>query len=102
KTLRGWGPGVSVDVWKVAVPVGPRTATPKRVLPSRNCTGPVGTPAPGVADWTVAVSVTVWPNSDGLADEASRATLLLASSTRSSNCSTWRRPAARGRAAADG
>ncbi len=34
-----------------------------------NVTTPVGVPLPGVAAATVAVSVTDWPNTDGLAEE---------------------------------
>jgi hypothetical protein len=40
------------------------------VAPSRKLTAPVGVPAPGATTVTVAVNVTLWPKTDGLADEA--------------------------------
>jgi hypothetical protein len=40
------------------------------VAPSRKLTVPVGDPAPGAFTVTVAVNVTDWPKTDGLADEA--------------------------------
>jgi hypothetical protein len=53
---------------KVATPElsGP---VPKVVEPSLNVTVPVGVPAPGEVTETVAVNVTVCPNTEGLADE---------------------------------
>jgi len=44
---------------------------PIAVTPSRKETVPVGVPEPGAADATVAVNVTLWPNTDGLAEEIS-------------------------------
>ena len=38
-----------------------RLAVPREVVPSKNCTEPVGEPAPGATTAIVAVSVTVWP-----------------------------------------
>ena len=49
----------------------------RAVAPSLKTTLPVGVPAPGATALTVAVKVTDWPNTDGLAEEA-RATALLA------------------------
>ena len=34
---------------------------PREVVPTKNCTEPVGVPAPGATTAIVAVSVTVWP-----------------------------------------
>ena len=44
---------------------------PSVVVPSLNVTVPVGVPAPGALTVTVAVNVTDWPKTDGLADEVS-------------------------------
>src|SRR5215831_9786716 len=46
-----------------------RLLEPIEEPPSLNVTVPVGVPAPGATALTVAVNVTVWPNTDGLADE---------------------------------
>jgi hypothetical protein len=43
---------------------------PITVAPSRKLTVPVGLPAPGAVIVTVAVKVTLCPNTDGLAEEA--------------------------------
>jgi hypothetical protein len=42
---------------------------PIETPPSRKVTVPVGVPVPGAIALTVAVNVTVWPNTDGFADE---------------------------------
>src|SRR4051794_33933541 len=42
---------------------------PTVVPPSRKVTEPVAVPAPGAVALTLAVRVTVWPKTDGLADE---------------------------------
>jgi hypothetical protein len=42
---------------------------PRVVLPSLKVTVPVGVPAPGEGTLTVAVKVTDWPQTEGLADE---------------------------------
>lgn len=56
-------------VVNVAIP--PETMpVPIGVAPSKNVTVPVGVPAPGLTTVTVAVKVTDWPETDGLADEA--------------------------------
>jgi len=47
------------------------------VAPSLNVTVPVGVPAPAPAGVTVAVNVTDWPNTDGLAEEATALVLPL-------------------------
>ena len=53
----------------VAVP--PLSApVPRLAVPSLNVTVPVGVPEPGAFAETVAVNVTDWPKSDGLADES--------------------------------
>jgi hypothetical protein len=63
-----WLPNASVDVENVALP---ETSVPLPTLtpPSKNVTVPVGVPEPGEAALTVAVNVTVCPNTDGFADE---------------------------------
>jgi hypothetical protein len=47
------------------------------VAPSLNVTVPVGVPDPPPAALTVAVNVTVWPDTDGLADDPTTVELLL-------------------------
>jgi hypothetical protein len=66
-----WLPAPSVDVLKVATPPAPTVPVPSVVAPSMNVTEPDGLPAPGATGDTVAVKVTDWPNTDGLADEVS-------------------------------
>ena len=41
-----------------------------------NCTVPVGVPAPGATAVTVALNVTAWPNTEGLAEELTAVELL--------------------------
>jgi hypothetical protein len=41
---------------------------PSGVVPSWKVTVPVGVPAPGALAVTVAVNVTAWPNTEGLAE----------------------------------
>ena len=55
-------PGPSDESGKVAVPAE-RLTVPRSVcvVLSRNSTVPVGVPKPGVAEVTVALSVTDWP-----------------------------------------
>jgi hypothetical protein len=55
---------VNVAVPPDSVPV------PRVVVPSRNVTVPVGVPAPGETAATVAVNVTLWPNTDGFREDA--------------------------------
>ena len=54
----------------VAVPPINATALPRLTPPTKNWTPPVGVPAPGGIALTVAVKVTVCPNTDGLAEDA--------------------------------
>ena len=42
---------------------------PSVAVPSRKVTVPVGVPAPGAFALTVAVKVTLWPNTEGLVAE---------------------------------
>ena len=42
---------------------------PMTVAPSRKFTDPVGVPAPGLTTATVAVNVTLCPNTDGLTED---------------------------------
>lgn len=51
-------PALKVEIERVATPLPFRVELPNDVLPSRNCTLPVGVPL--VADLTVAVRVTAW------------------------------------------
>jgi len=60
----------------VALPPLKLTGLPKSVPSILNCTVPLGVPAPGTLALTVAVNVTLCPNTDGLADEV---TLVLVS-----------------------
>lgn len=55
-----------VEVVKVAWPVPSRVEVPNVVAPSLNVTVPVGVPP---LDVTVAVKVTDWLNTEGLAEE---------------------------------
>jgi len=64
------------EVTKVATPPL-RLLVARAVAPSLKVTVPVGVPAPGAVALTVAVIVTDWPNTDGLAEDA-RAVALLA------------------------
>jgi len=54
----------------VAVPLDRVTGLPKAEPSIENCTVPVRVPAPGATGFTVAVNVTDWPETEGLADEA--------------------------------
>src|SRR5205823_1863225 len=51
-------------------------ALPNVLAPSRKMTVPVGVPDPGASAATVAVKVTAWPNTDGLAEEITVLVLL--------------------------
>jgi hypothetical protein len=57
-------------VVKVATPEPSRVPVPSMAAPSLNVTVPVGVPEPGAEAVTVAVNVTDWPLTDGLAEEA--------------------------------
>ena len=54
---------------KLAIPEPFSIPVPRIAEPSSNVTVPVGTPAPGASAVIVAVNVTDWPKTDGLADE---------------------------------
>src|SRR5712691_5230836 len=72
-------PTLRADVAHVATPAASACA-PQPVIelaPSLKFTLPVGVPAPGAVAVTVAVKVTLWPNTDGLAEDVS-AVLVLA------------------------
>jgi hypothetical protein len=61
-------PTARAEVVKVALP--PESAPAPMETPlSVNVTVPVAVPPPGLTALTVAVKVTDWPNTDGLADE---------------------------------
>ena len=57
------------NVAAVTLPLVVRDVVPSVFAPSRNVTVPVGVPFPGATLATVAVKVTDWPTSEGLADE---------------------------------
>jgi hypothetical protein len=59
-----WAPTARVDVEKVAVPFD-RAWEPRKTLPSRKVTVPVGEPIAGAMGETVVLSVTGWPLTDG-------------------------------------
>ena len=63
-------PTARVAVDKVAIPLALRLATPKVDVAPLKLTVPVGVPAPGALAETVAVRVTICPNTAGLAEEA--------------------------------
>ena len=65
-----WLPIASTEVVNVAIPEPSKVPVPSVVNPSMNVTVPVGIPEPGASEMTVAVNVTDWPNTDGLAEEA--------------------------------
>ena len=65
-----WLPTASADVVNVAIPEPSKVPVPSVVNPSMNVTIPVGMPEPGATTVIVAVNVTDWPNTDGLAEEA--------------------------------
>ena len=62
-------PAANVEVVKVALPELSRFEVPRVVVPFLNVTVPVGMPLPGEFAVTVAVKVTAWLNTEGLADE---------------------------------
>jgi hypothetical protein len=63
---------LATRLWVVTLATPPLTLTgfPKFVPSSWNCTSPVGVPAPGAETLMEAVMVTLCPNTEGLADEA--------------------------------
>jgi hypothetical protein len=65
----------SADVAKVVEPPL-KVPVPIVLTPSLNVTVPEGVPDPGATGLTVAVKVTVWPDTEGLADELSAVVLL--------------------------
>src|SRR5712691_11100062 len=63
-----WLPTDREEVAKVAAP--PLSVpVPRVVKPSLKVTVPLGVPAPGATGLTVAVKITDWPNTEGLAEE---------------------------------
>src|SRR5580692_6818934 len=60
-----WEPTDSWLVLKVETPALEIASVARMVLPSLNCTSPVGTP---LADESCAVKVTVWPKVDGFGE----------------------------------
>ena len=57
------------DVVKVAWPLAMVTLAARVVAPSVKVTVPLGVPAPGATAATVAVKVTLCPNTEGLGEE---------------------------------
>src|SRR5712691_10846520 len=68
-----WLPTLSVAVFRAAVPPLSVTALPRLLAPSLNWTVPVGVPAPGETALTVAVKVTLSPDTDGFSDDVTPA-----------------------------
>src|SRR5438067_8227813 len=68
-----WLPTLKLDVAHVVVPAASacRLQPVMELAPSLKLTVPVGVPTPGATAATVAVNVTLWPNTDGLADDVS-------------------------------
>ena len=64
-------PTLSVEVANVATPLASSVPVPKVVAPSLNVTVPAGVPVPGAVALTVAVKVTLCPNTLGLDDDVS-------------------------------
>src|SRR6185369_8691867 len=62
-------PGLSKAVLKLAAPLTRMTGSPAATPFVRNCTEPVGVPAPGATAVRLAVNVTLEPAGEGLADE---------------------------------
>src|SRR5262245_10501471 len=75
-----WPPVAATLVVNGAGPSALTATVPRTMLPSLNVTVPVGVPAPGATAATVAVKVTAWPGTAGLADEV-RATEVAAGLT---------------------
>src|SRR5438552_1359068 len=68
-----WLRTLKLDVAHVVV-LAASACSPHPVIepaPSLKFTEPVGVPTPGATAATVAVNVTLWPNTDGLADDVS-------------------------------
>jgi hypothetical protein len=67
-----WAPGANEPIEElVAAPFASATGLPRSVPSSANWTSPVGVPEPGWPAATLAVNVTGWPTTDGLADDDS-------------------------------
>ena len=62
-------PTENEEVGKVAWPEASSVPVPSVVVPSMNVTVPLGVPVAGATALTVAMKVTDWPNTDGLAEE---------------------------------
>ena len=73
-----WVATDSAGVVKVATPLPLSVPVPSVVAPSLNVTVPLGVPAPEV---TVAVNVTLWPKTDGLAELVNAVVVLAALTT---------------------
>jgi hypothetical protein len=63
-----WLPFASTLVASVATPLPFTLVVPSEVLPALNVTVPVAAPAPGATALVVAVNVTLWPGSVGVAE----------------------------------
>ena len=74
-------PIAGVDRVSVACREALRATTPSEVAPSKNSTFPPGVPPPGETTFTVAVTVTLWPKTDGLADEVTAVVVAATSTT---------------------
>ena len=68
-------PAVSAEVANVAVPLLLRKLEPSAVVPSKKVTVPVAMPVPGAIAVTVAVNVTVPPETEGFTSAVSAASV---------------------------
>ena len=69
-------PTLSDEIDTVTIPPAPTVPDPMLVALSKNVTVPDGAPAPGAAAATVAVKVTLCPNTDGLGAEVTLVVVL--------------------------
>ena len=74
-------PTATAEGVKVALPVPSSVPVPTVVPPSLKVTVPVGVPLPETVGVTVAVKVTDWLNTEGLADEFTAVVVLMAFTT---------------------
>ena len=64
-----WVPTLRFGKLIAATPEALRVAVPREVVPSENCTVPVGIPPPGATGTTTTVNATGAPNVEGLREE---------------------------------
>jgi hypothetical protein len=74
-------PTASVVRSRVATPLPLSVPEPSEVVPLKNSTVPVGVPAPVVIGATVAVNVTLWPNTGAAGEDVSVVVVVTAGAT---------------------